>query len=150
MPETCGRENIAPDSLHRPASSRPVAGPHTDATPVPEQAATLDLLRIGSGDTRQRGISLCGRTTATFQKAAASSWSESKSQPPDEGDLQKYGNARQLLCGTIQEFYAGLLAKGMKPEMARLTLTRKIAAITLTLWKKGGCFDAGHLKTQAA
>ena len=25
----------------------------------------------------------------------------------------------------------------MKPEMARLTLARKIAAITLTLWKKG-------------
>jgi hypothetical protein len=25
-----------------------------------------------------------------------------------------------------------LLAKGMKPEMARLTLARKIAAITLT------------------
>jgi len=25
----------------------------------------------------------------------------------------------------------------MKPEMARLTLARKIAAITLTLWKRG-------------
>jgi hypothetical protein len=29
-----------------------------------------------------------------------------------------------------------LLEKGMKPEMARLTLARKIAAIALTLWKK--------------
>jgi len=35
-----------------------------------------------------------------------------------------------------------LLAKGMKPEMARLTLARKIAAITLTLWKRGERFDA--------
>jgi hypothetical protein len=43
-----------------------------------------------------------------------------------------------------------LLAKGMKPEMARLTLARKIAAITLTLWKKGGDFDPEHLKSQAA
>jgi len=43
-----------------------------------------------------------------------------------------------------------LLAKGMKPDMARLTLARKIAAITLTLWKKGEHFDAEHLKSQAA
>jgi len=53
-------------------------------------------------------------------------------------------------AGPLQDFYAGLLAKGMKPEMARLTLARKIAAITLTLWKKGGGFDAKHLKAQAA
>ena len=53
-------------------------------------------------------------------------------------------------AGPLQDFYAGLLAKGMKPEMARLTLARKIAAITLTLWKKGGRFDAEHLKSQAA
>ncbi|HWC20387.1 MAG TPA: hypothetical protein VG498_25450 [Terriglobales bacterium] len=32
--------------------------------------------------------------------------------------------------------------------MARLTLARKIAAITLTLWKKGGRFDTQHLKAQ--
>jgi hypothetical protein len=53
-------------------------------------------------------------------------------------------------AGPLQDFYAGLLAQGMKPEMARLTLARKIAAITLTLWKKGGGFDAKHMKVQAA
>jgi transposase len=52
--------------------------------------------------------------------------------------------------GPFHDFYAGLLAKGMKPEMARLTLARKIAAITLTLWKKEEGFDAEQLKTQAA
>ena len=52
--------------------------------------------------------------------------------------------------GPFRDFYAALLAKGMKPEMARLTLARKIAAITLTLWKKGARFDAEHLKSQAA
>jgi hypothetical protein len=45
---------------------------------------------------------------------------------------------------------ACLLAKGIKPTMARLTLARKIAAITLTLWKKGESFDAEKLKSQAA
>jgi hypothetical protein len=34
--------------------------------------------------------------------------------------------------------------------MARLTLARKIAAITLTVWKKGVRFDAKYLKPQTA
>ena len=53
-------------------------------------------------------------------------------------------------AGPFQEFYAALVAKGMRPEMARLTLARKIAAITLTVWKKGVCFDAQYLKPQTA
>ena len=53
-------------------------------------------------------------------------------------------------AGVFREFYLGLLAKGMQPEMARLTLARKIAAITLKIWKKGDVFDTGHLKSQAA
>src|ERR1700682_6093532 len=53
-------------------------------------------------------------------------------------------------AGPFQEFYAALVAKGMRPEMARLTLARKIAAITLIVWKKGVCFDAQHLKPQTA
>jgi hypothetical protein len=39
--------------------------------------------------------------------------------------------------GPFHDFYEGLLAKGRKPTMARLTLARKIAAITLIVWKKG-------------
>ena len=42
--------------------------------------------------------------------------------------------------GPFHDFYGALLAKGMKPEMARLTPARKIAAITLTLWKKRSMF----------
>jgi transposase len=53
-------------------------------------------------------------------------------------------------AGPLQDFYNSLLAKGMKPDMARLTLARKIAAITLALWKRGGSFDAEHLKSRAA
>ena len=52
--------------------------------------------------------------------------------------------------GPFQDYYQTALAKGMKPTMARLTLARKIAAITLTLWKKGESFDAEKLKPQAA
>ena len=52
--------------------------------------------------------------------------------------------------GPLQEFYDALVAKGIKPEMARLTLARKIAAITLVVWKRGVSFDAEHLKPQTA
>src|ERR1700730_10617731 len=47
--------------------------------------------------------------------------------------------------GPLYDFYVGLLAKGMQPTMARLTLARKIATITLTMWKKGVDFDAQQL-----
>jgi transposase len=52
--------------------------------------------------------------------------------------------------GPFQEFYTALLAKGMRPEMARLTLARKIATIVLIVWKRGVSFDAQHLKPQTA
>src|SRR6516225_7442192 len=53
-------------------------------------------------------------------------------------------------AGPLHDFYENLLAKGRKPTMARLTLARKIAAITLIVWKKEVRFDAKHLKQQAA
>src|SRR6202048_1763135 len=52
--------------------------------------------------------------------------------------------------GPFAEFYAELVAKGMRPEMARLTLARKIATIVLIVWKRGVCFDAQHLKPKTA
>jgi len=54
------------------------------------------------------------------------------------------------VAGPFHDFYTALLMKGMKPKMARLTLTRKIATITLIVWKKGVCFDAEQLKRQAS
>jgi transposase len=55
-----------------------------------------------------------------------------------------------ISAGPFHDFYQALLAKGIQPTMARLTLARKIAAITLVIWKKGINFDAKHLKQQTA
>src|SRR5277367_2601788 len=52
--------------------------------------------------------------------------------------------------GPFQEFHAALVAKGMRPEMARLTLARKIATIVLIVWKRGVSFDVQYLKPQTA
>jgi len=62
------------------------------------------------------------------------------------------GAATRASCGMgpVHDFSVALLDKGMKPEMARLTLARKIAAMALTLWKKEEGFDAEQLKMQAA
>src|SRR5246500_1743355 len=55
-----------------------------------------------------------------------------------------------VIPGPFREFYQRSLAKGIKRTMVRLTLARKIAAIALTLWKKGENFDVEKLKSQAA
>ena len=52
--------------------------------------------------------------------------------------------------GSLHDFYVARVEKGMRPTMARLTLARKIAAISLTLWKKGVKFDPKQLHRQAA
>jgi transposase len=55
-----------------------------------------------------------------------------------------------IFAGPLQDFYQERINSGIQPEMARLTLARKIAAVALTIWKKGDSFDAIHLKAQAA
>ena len=44
-------------------------------------------------------------------------------------------------------YLEGLHQRGMRPEMARLTLARKIAAIALRIWKKGEMFDPKKLNS---
>jgi hypothetical protein len=46
-----------------------------------------------------------------------------------------------------RSYVAGLQQKGIRTEMARLTLARKIAAIALTVWKKGETFDPKKLNS---
>jgi hypothetical protein len=47
--------------------------------------------------------------------------------------------------GPFKPYYERLLARGLNPELAQVTLARKIAAVTLTLWKKGASFDQEKL-----
>jgi transposase len=52
--------------------------------------------------------------------------------------------------GPLQDFYKGMIERGMRPERARITLARKLAALTLRLWKKGERFDPTKLTLQAS
>jgi hypothetical protein len=50
----------------------------------------------------------------------------------------------------FRSYYQRLVSQGMRPEMARLTLARKIVSVTLTLWKKGERFDELKLRQPVA
>jgi hypothetical protein len=95
---------------------------------------------------------LRGSLHVTFEEGTWAAWLHDLPKPhvtrvvvcdPRKNNLGKVGNKNDR--GDARE-----LAEGMNPSMARLTLPRKIAAITLLVWKKGVCFDAQQLKQQAA
>ena len=52
--------------------------------------------------------------------------------------------------GGFHDFYQGLLAKALEPAMARLTLARKIAAITLIVWEERSTFRRGTTETASS
>jgi len=57
--------------------------------------------------------------------------------------------AATVRAGAFQEFYRALVGRGMRAELARVTLTRKLAALTLRLWKTGERYDPAKLTIPA-
>ncbi|HZW05274.1 MAG TPA: transposase [Candidatus Nitrosotalea sp.] len=51
--------------------------------------------------------------------------------------------------GPLRDYYLASRKRGVRDELARLTLTRKIVAITLRLWKKGELWNPDKLTMQA-
>jgi hypothetical protein len=51
--------------------------------------------------------------------------------------------------GALRAWYEVRLAQGMREELARLTLARKLAALTLHVWKTGEPYDPAKLTVQA-
>lgn len=51
--------------------------------------------------------------------------------------------------GPLKDYYDGMIARGLREELARVTLARKLAAIALRLWKKGERYDPAKLTWQA-
>ena len=56
--------------------------------------------------------------------------------------------AASVRSGALQDWYRGLLARGMREELARVTLARKLAALALRLWKRGERYDPAKLTVQ--
>jgi hypothetical protein len=51
--------------------------------------------------------------------------------------------------GPLQDLYKQSVARGVDPDMALLTLARKISSVALRLWKKGELWDPAKLTRQA-
>jgi transposase len=52
--------------------------------------------------------------------------------------------------GPFQAAYEARVKQGMDPSLARLTIARQLAAITLVIWKRGEQFSPERMKQQAA
>jgi transposase len=57
--------------------------------------------------------------------------------------------AASVRSGPLQDLYLATIARGTRPELARVTLARKLAALTLRLWKTGERYDPTKLTLQA-
>jgi transposase len=68
-----------------------------------------------------------------------------KDHNPKMKEIFKSAAAKTRVRGPFAAYHAGLLARGMKPELATITLARKISAITLAVWKKGEAFNPKKL-----
>ena len=55
--------------------------------------------------------------------------------------LKGAATAAAARAGPLQDFYHAMLTRGMREELARVTLARKLAALTLRLWKTGERYD---------
>jgi len=51
--------------------------------------------------------------------------------------------------GPLRDYYEASLGRGVKEDLAKVTLARKIAAVVLRLWKKGELWDPTKLTMQA-
>jgi hypothetical protein len=88
-------------------------------------------------ETRDSGVYHCVQGQVRRRKKQVSIRGLNKDHNHDLKGLFKAAATRaSVQPGPFQDFYRSL-ANGIKPTMVRLTLARKIAAITLTLWKKG-------------
>ena len=58
-------------------------------------------------------------------------------------------NAAVAKSGPLRDYYEASIARGVKDELAKVTLARKIAAVVLRLWKTGELWDPKKLTMQA-
>ena len=105
------------------------------------------------------GLAVVTRTTAEYQleggrpvrrrRAPMTRGLNRNHNPLLKSVLKGAATAAATRPGPLHEFYQQMLMRGMREELARVTLTRKLAAITLRLWKTGAHYDPTQLTVQA-
>lgn len=88
------------------------------------------------GDADERGLHPAPRPAGSPAAYADDARAESDSQSAGEDVLKSAVTAASTRPGPLQDLYQGMFTRGME-ELARATLTRKLAALTLHAWKTG-------------
>ncbi len=104
------------------------------------------------------GLAVVTRTSAEYELVNGRIH-KSKKRPLVRGLNQNYnramkavfkGAAKTVAGGAWKTRFEAMVAEGTPESLARVTLARKIASITLAIWKKGERYDPRKLKAKHA
>jgi transposase len=106
------------------------------------------------------GLAVVTRTSAEYELDAHRAVRRRRRRPLTRGLNRNHNRvvkdvfkgaatAASVRSGALQTWYQGLLARGMREDLARVTLARKLAALTLRLWKRGERYDPTKLTVRA-
>src|SRR5262245_11179444 len=149
-PETFRGAAAAPDSRDRSDPCSPISSSDPDAVSLSHQTPVLVLHRAGTKNLHSGEYRIVGSQLKRSKKALAIRGLNRNHNHDLKNVFKGAATLAAATPGPFQNFYEACLERGVKASMARLTLARKIASITLVVWKKGVRFDAEHLKQQAA
>lgn len=102
------------------------------------------------------GLAVVTHTTAEYEVDGQQKIRRRRRPPMTRGLNRNYNRAVKDVfkaaataaatrAGALHDWYQGLLGRGMRAELARVTLARKLAAITLHVWKHGERYDPTQL-----
>ena len=105
------------------------------------------------------GLAVVSRTSGEWRPGAGGGFIHSKKRPLTRGLNQNFNRALKKVFKAaardvtakeceLRRWYQAMVERGMRPELARLTLARKIAAMVLAIWKKGVPYDPKRLTKQ--
>ena len=63
--------------------------------------------------------------------------------------IDSAATAATVRPGPLRDFYEASLARGVREDLAKVTLARKIVSVALRLWKKGELWNPDKLTMQA-
>ena len=112
------------------------------------------LLRAGllspvyHGEHGTRDYDVAGEQVRRTRKAATRGLTQSHHRT--RKDVFKSAALTASRCRPFKAWYAELVESGLRPELARVTIARRLAAITLAVWKSGEVFKAEKLIRPAA
>jgi transposase len=104
----------------------------------------LSVVTRSSSDYKMEGESLRRRRGATQTRGLTRQYSRRLKR------VFKSAAVEAMKDEAVKRLYISMTEKGMRAEMARLTIARKLAAVTLSVWKSGGEYEESKLTRRAA